>query len=139
MSDDLKAVLGWAGGLILAGLSAITGWLIKTTLTNREDVITLKGATLKLEGDMADFKKSQVTTEGVRSVIEDILEKRDKAAELRRKEWDRLHKLEIKEAVSESLEKLTPKIIHEVSRAATGKHRLPTPSEESRVKPGEAS
>jgi IS4 transposase len=107
---------------ILTGMIAIIGgvatWLARRVIQDREELIMLKGRVENLE-------KDRITQECVREVIESVLEKRDKVAEERRKEWDRRQSLEIKQAVHDEIEKLTPKIINEV-RAATGKHKLPS-------------
>lgn len=107
--DDLfKGVVG----LAFTGTAAISSWLLRTVLKDHQTVMLL-------EAKVANLEKDQITTDCVREVVEEALDKRDKIAELRRVEWDRRHSLEIKQAVSEELEKLTPKIIREVRNATS--------------------
>lgn len=118
LEDAAKAI----GGILLSVLSAITGWLFKRVLDDREDLILLKSKVEGLEKDQA----AQVTQECVREAVEEALDRRDKQAAERRVEWDRRQALEIKQAVGEEMEKMMPKIIREVRAAATGRRSLPS-------------
>lgn len=105
-------------GLVLTAIGGVVSWLVKRVLDDREEIIMLKSKVEHLD-------KEKITQECVREVVEEALEKRDKQAEERRKEWDRRQHLEIRQAVSEEIDKLVPRLVREV-RAATGQMRRPS-------------
>lgn len=111
--DAFKAVITAIIGLVSAAVS----WLVKRVLDDREEIVVLKEEVKSLK-KTAD---GQITQECVREVIEKALDKRDEQAAARRIEWDKRLSLEVKQAVQEEVERLTPKLVREV-RAATTKH-----------------
>jgi hypothetical protein len=107
--------------VLMAVVTGVVAWLARRVVDDREEIVVLKGKFETLEAKHEEVKKDQITQECVREVVEEALERRDKQAEVRRAEWDRRFSLEVKAAVQEELDKLTPKLIREI-RAATGRH-----------------
>lgn len=100
------------GGL-LALLTPVIFWVVRTVLDTREHVLLLVVRTTRLEADVMDQAKKQLTTDNVREVIDAALEKRDKIYEARRVEWDRTRILEIKSVVKEEVDRVVESLRRE--------------------------
>lgn len=94
----MEDVLKWIGALVVATLSAVTGWLIRMVLGNREDNIRQTEKLIELEGKVS----AVITKEDIREIIDHALTQRDTYNAVRRKEWDAHLELRIKQAVLES-------------------------------------
>lgn len=108
--DFLKALFG----AVLTAVMAVLAWVVKRTIDSREETLVTEGRVKFLEVEMADLKKTQITTECVRDVIEEVLDRRDAASLLRREEQIKLHQLEMRHVISEELEKAIPRIVREI-------------------------
>lgn len=104
---------------LLAALMAITGWLLRTVLNDRERILVLETVVKVQDEKVKKLETEAVTVECVREVIESALEKRDKQYEARRAEWDRTRRLEIKEALHEEIELLIPRLLREMNGIRT--------------------
>lgn len=91
LDDAFKAI---ASAMITA-LSSVAAWLAHRVVADREEIIKLQGKVDHLES------VTLLTLEDVRDAIDEALDRRDKAHEERRREWDRRLSLEIRAAVRE--------------------------------------
>lgn len=89
-------------------------WLIHTVLTSRERLSTLEHAVARATEDIAEVKSNAITQDKVRDVINDALDRRDRIHEARRLEWDRRLGLEVKDIVSQELEKHLPRLARDL-------------------------
>jgi hypothetical protein len=110
IDDAVKAVFG----AILTGLASAVAWLIAKVLGNREAILVQQEKLRTLEGVVGDLQRNQITKDSVREAIEQALDRRDRANNERREEWDRRTALEIKQTVAVELERIVPRIVREV-------------------------
>lgn len=113
--DLLKTCLS----VVLAAVSAVVAWLVKTTLGTRDDALRLGEKVRVLEHAVEELKKEALTVECIREVVEGALDRRDDALAERRIEWDKMHTLEIRQVVADELERMLPRIIREL-RGSSG-------------------
>ncbi len=105
MSDDgIKTTILSA---VLAALTGAIGWLVTKVLGNEKDLVKQDARLGAVECDVAELKDGQLTQDCVRDVVDNALERRDRIAEERRREWDRRLALEIRAAVHEEVERAT--------------------------------
>lgn len=110
MSDTAEPTLyQWIMGGLMAALGAVTGWLARSVVSNRERLAVLEAKAL--------------TSDGVRAAIKESLDARDRIAEERRREWDRRHSLEIKEAVREQVDAMEPRLMRAIRDAVRDEDR----------------
>ena len=125
VDDALKVTFG----SLIAALIAAVAKLFDRVRTNREDNV----AQAERIADLQVKVDGQLTTEQVRAVIDDALNKRDVIAAERRQQWDDLLTFKIRQAVmdgvqqcqlqtKQELEELVPRIIRRTLEE-TGKHR----------------
>ena len=95
-------------GLVAVSMG-VTAFFAKLSLANDKKLTVLEKDHAALEAVVKENKKesdkvkeTQLTIESVRGVIEEALERRDKAADARRADWDKLHRLEIEKAAREA-------------------------------------
>lgn len=110
MSDDVKGLLvPVATTLLSLGAAGGVALLWRTVTSNRDGVRDLAASTvpvkdhLRLEARVERLEQDKVTTEGVRDVIEDALDKREAAAEKRRDERAKRYELQTRETVREEI------------------------------------
>ena len=97
MEDAFK----WIASAVLAVVTAVSGWLVKTVLGNREDNIRQTEKIRELEGKVS----AVITKEDIREIIAQALDQRDAFNAVRRREWDAPLELRLKQAVMESSQK----------------------------------
>lgn len=125
-----EEVVKWFFGALLTGVTIVVGWLIRTVLTQDKSQAMLEREVKRVETELTkkadDLSKKQITVEDVRKVIDEALDKRDKQVVERRLDYDKMHKMEIREVVSEELAKLAPRIVREI-KGNTSLHDRITP------------
>lgn len=126
------SIEAWTGilGVILVVLMPVIAWLVSTVLTTKEAAVLLAQRwtaaearvasceanaiaqallaqrVLALEGRTGSVEAAALTVDRVRAVIEDALDRRDRAAEVHRPERERALTLEIGHAVRSELRKM---------------------------------
>lgn len=101
-------------GLALTAIGVVVAWVLRTSISTKERVLVLEGENKALQEKVRTMDKERVTVECVREVIEGALDKRDKAHEKRRAEWDKLRRLEIAEALQTEMGKVLPQLVRAV-------------------------
>lgn len=108
MSDD--SIFKWIFGGLSSALGIVVVFLSRLVVRNREDNVKQTGKLNELEKQIAKtetelqkVKADQLTQESVREVIEAVLDRRDRDNAERRKQWDTLQALQIKQAVMEGV------------------------------------
>lgn len=104
-------------GLFSAVITFVVLGVIKSALGSEKKIVQLEAA-------VEELRKVQINKESVQDAIEKVLEKRDKTAEQRHAERNKLHALEMREAIREELRKITPEIVREI-KANTGAFKRP--------------
>lgn len=106
-------------GVCLTGVTGGLSWLILKVLGQGETIVKLETKIESLQNKLEEVTKSALTQECVTEAIEKALDKRDRVADDRRREWDKRTSMEIKLTVQEEMNKTKAEIVKEV-RSATG-------------------
>lgn len=101
-SDIVDTIFGALIGAVLAWAGKLTAMI----RGNRDDVLIQRGLIQALEARVEKMDQEKITTEGVREVMSEELEKRDARAKDRREEYDKRLLLTIKSVVQEEQKEL---------------------------------
>lgn len=107
--DDTVFATKVIGSLVI-GAYMIFVWVIKTALGNKEAIVLLKAEAASERQRFLDFRsdvekgaKDQMKADDVRKVVEELLDRRDRAVIERRKDYDQIHEALVRRVVSEEL------------------------------------
>jgi hypothetical protein len=130
---DVHAFLSKLYAGLFAMAAALFGWLFRSTLNNREEILKLKVAdkvketrmaTLKreLEDQVASLRSQMLTREDIRTAMDAALEKYDRISESRHVAAAQTYRLQQKEETRKLIDEITPRIVREL-RGDSGKYR----------------
>ncbi len=111
---DANDVVKGVAGFLFALLGAAVVWLVRTVTGTRENLLLSELRVKSLEDKMSALEKNQMTKEDTREVVEAALSKHEAACHTRKIEADKLMHLEMRNIVSEVLEKTLPKFVNEL-------------------------
>jgi hypothetical protein len=135
--DILKSLLASFLGVLGVAMVAI----VRKVFGNSEELLKTEARVDMSEDALERLEKNQLTRESVREAIDEALDRRDKAAVERKKEYDRIRLLELKKAMlevaekkqkdtREQLERMVPRVVRETLRETRRQEPLREEEEE---------